>query len=182
MGQHWASPPPLNPPHKSFYLTKPSYHRSTFAELDGHNCEAARNGPERSAGRAVRGRSGAQRNAGREPWPQRAQARRSASARSSGAGTGAPSPERSATRSGTAFKRWSAAAASVQAFQRDVFSVTARLSKRSRAARSLASARPCGPGRRERKRPQPQGDQRERARRPAATAPSVSDCRGYCGG
>lgn len=27
--------------------------------------------------RAVRGRSGAQRNAGREPWPQRAQARRS---------------------------------------------------------------------------------------------------------
>jgi putative transposase len=32
-----ASPPPLNPPHKSFYLTKPSYHRSTFAELDGHN-------------------------------------------------------------------------------------------------------------------------------------------------
>jgi len=33
-----ASPPPLNPPHKSFYLTKPSYHRSTFAELDGHNC------------------------------------------------------------------------------------------------------------------------------------------------
>jgi len=68
----------------------------------------------------------------------------------SGAGTGAPSPERSATRSGTAFKRWSAAAASVQAFQRDGGSVTARLSKRSRAARSLASARPCGPGRRER--------------------------------
>ena len=39
-----------------------------------------------------------------------------------------------------------------------VWSVTARLSKRSRAARSLASARPCGPGRREPTRPQPLAD------------------------
>jgi hypothetical protein len=35
-------------------------------------------------------------------------------------------------------------------FSGTCWSVTARLSKRSRAARSLASARPCGPGRRER--------------------------------
>jgi hypothetical protein len=79
-------------------------------------------------------------------------ARRSASARSGlradviGARI---SPERSATRSAGRQSR-SAAAASVQAFQQDGGSVTARLSKRSRAARSLASARPCGPGRRER--------------------------------
>ena len=47
-----ASPPPLNPPHKSFYLTNPSYHRSTFAELDGHNfratCNVSLRPPKRS--------------------------------------------------------------------------------------------------------------------------------------
>ena len=63
-------------------------------------------------------------------------------------------------------------AASVQAFlaRRVVGDRAAEQAKPSRAV--PASAGPCGPGRRERTRPQPQGDPRARARRPAATAPS----------
>ena len=100
-----------------------------------------------SAGRAVRDRSAAE-GASRGRNEQR-EAQRPPGRGVSGAGTGAPGRNgrrrQRGTRSGGAMP-----AASVQAFQRDGGSVTARLSKRSRAARSLASARPCGPGRRER--------------------------------
>lgn len=87
-------------------------------------------------------------------------------------------PERSATRSGTAFKRWSAAAASVQAFLRDVM-VGDRAAEQAKPSRAVSRERPAmRTGPQGAKRPEPQGDQRERDRRPAATAPSVSDCRG----
>jgi hypothetical protein len=73
-------------------------------------------------------------------------------------------------------------AASVQAFQPDVM-VGDRAAEQAKPSRAVSRERPAmRTGPQGAKRPQPQGDQRERDRRPAATAPSVSDCRGYCGG
>ena len=114
-------------------------------------------GRNEAQARAVRARSGAQRNARREPWPQRAtRSDRKGAEFQAGGQDGARQredghaagvvPEQSAGMP-------AAGAHAVGGEERNAQperSVTARLSKRSRAARSLASARPCGPGRRER--------------------------------
>lgn len=69
---------------------------------------------------------------------------------------------------------WSAAAASVEAFQRDVM-VGDRAAEQAKPSRAVSRERPAmRTGPQGAKRPEPQGDQRERDRRPAATAPSAA--------
>lgn len=141
-----------------------------------------------SAGRAVRGRSGAQRNAGREPWPQRATrgAARSAELPARGCSRSAQ-PERSPTAERS---RQSGATppASVQAFLSVAMLVTARSATprqagaSARAPRAPGQADPAEATKAEATGAEPLAEQRERARRPAAAASSVSDCRGSCGG
>jgi hypothetical protein len=91
-------------------------------------------------------------------------------------------PERSATRSGTAFKRWSAAALSVEASSArtvgrssrgfgDRAQRTARLAGRARGHRERRALRTRPQGA---KRPEPQAERSERTRRPSRRAASVS--------
>lgn len=98
-----------------------------------------------SAGRAVRDQSEAEiasrgRNEQREA--QRPQGREV-----SGAGTGAPHAATVGDGDAQPIERSGTGGVRAGVLAGRVWSVTARLSKRSRAARSLASARPCGPGR-----------------------------------
>ena len=124
-----------------------------------------------SAGRAVRDRSaaeGASRGRNEQREAQRPQGRGV-----SGAGTGAPR-RNGRRRRERSLHGGAMPAASVQAFQRDAL-VGDRAAEQAKPSRAVSRERPAmRTGPQGAQRPEPQGDQRERDRRPAATAPSAA--------
>ncbi len=132
---------------------------------------ARRRATGRSAAQAGRFATAAQRRA--RAVAATSIARRSALARSSGAGTGAPC-RNGRRRRERSLQGGAMPAASVQAFQRDEM-VADRAAEQAKPSRAVSRERPAmRTGPQGAKRPEPQGDQRERARRPAATAPSAA--------
>ena len=132
---------------------------------------ARRRATGRSAAQAGRFAIGAQRRA--RAVAATSNARRSASARSSGAGTGAPC-RNGRRRRERSLQGGAMPAASVQAFQRDEM-VGDRAAEQAKPSCAVSRERPAmRTGPQGAKRPEPQGDQRERDRRPAATAPSAA--------